>query len=118
MDDISQPGSRTMNNKARSVPAHSRAGLGTQGTWRTRDFSKGQIALLFLTMAAIASIPIILHPLPPLADYINHLSRMHVIASIGSDPDLSRYYEIDWQIVPNLMMDLFVPPLNRIVAKS
>src|SRR5262245_56531721 len=38
---------------------------------------------------------------------------MHVIASIDRDANLSRYYEIDWQIIPNLMMDLVVPVLAR-----
>jgi len=67
-------------------------------------------------MAAMASIPIILNPLPPLTDYVNHLSRMHVIASIGSDPDLARFYEINWQVIPNLMMDLVIPPLERFMS--
>src|SRR5262245_30428130 len=109
MVEINQPGNRFMREKAG-------AGLATQGTRGTRDFSNRQIALLFIAMTVIAAIPIALHPLPPLADYVNHLSRMHVIASIGSDPDLARYYEIDWQIIPNLMMDLVVPPLNQIMS--
>jgi hypothetical protein len=79
------------------------------------DFSRAQIAILFVTLMTIASIPILLNPLPPISDYINHLARMHVIASINSDPDLSRYYEIDWQVIPNLMMDLIVPPLLRLM---
>ena len=52
---------------------------------------------------------------PPLADYINHLARMHVIATIDADPDLARFYEIDWQVIPNLMMDLVVPVLERVM---
>jgi hypothetical protein len=79
------------------------------------DFSRTKIATLFVVLIAIAAIPILLNPVPPLSDYINHLARMHVIASIGSDPDLSRYYEIDWQVIPNLMMDLIVPPLLRLM---
>jgi hypothetical protein len=43
------------------------------------------------------------------------LSRMYVINAIGSDPDLARFYEIDWQIIPNLMMDLIVPLLHRVM---
>jgi hypothetical protein len=82
---------------------------------RASEFSKGQIALLFALLMAIASIPILLHPLPPISDYINHLARMHVIATINSDPDLSRYYEIDWQVIPNLMMDLIVPLFERLM---
>jgi hypothetical protein len=70
-----------------------------------------QVALMFLAFALVASFPIASHPLPPLLDYPNHLARMHVIAAIGTDPDLSRFYEIEWQIIPNLMMDMIVPLL-------
>lgn len=80
------------------------------------DFSRAQIAALFVVFAGIAAIPILLHPLPPLSDYINHLSRMHVIAAIGGDPDLARFYEIDWQLIPNLMMDMIVPLLVRFMS--
>jgi len=80
---------------------------------RVVDFSNSQIAVLFVSLAAITSIPILLHPLPPLSDYVNHLARMRVITTIGSDPDLARFYQIDWQVIPNLMMDLIVPILHR-----
>src|ERR1700684_2454827 len=73
---------------------------------RPGEFSKAKIAVSFVVLMAIVSIPIVLYPLPPISDYINHLARMHVIATGSSDPDLSRYYEIDWQVIPNLMMDL------------
>src|SRR5216683_7009313 len=58
-------------------------GLGGGGKSQIYDFSTGQIAALFVLFAAIAAIPILFHPLPPLSDYINHLSRMRVIAEIG-----------------------------------
>jgi len=64
----------------------------------------------------LAAIPILTQPLPPIEDYVNHLARMHVIASVGSDPDLARFYEINWQIVPNLMMDLIVPTLAQLMG--
>jgi hypothetical protein len=82
---------------------------------RSLDFSNRQVAMLFIVLAAITSIPIVLYPWPPLADYINHLARMHVIATVDSDPDLARFYEIDWQIIPNLMMDLVVPVLQQVM---
>jgi hypothetical protein len=84
-------------------------------TERGVDFATGQIAMLFVVLAAITSIPILLESWLPLGDYINHLARMHVIATVDTDPDLARFYQIDWQVVPNLMMDLVVPALNRIV---
>jgi hypothetical protein len=83
---------------------------------RTVDFTDRQIAGLFVVLAAITTIPVILYPWPPLADYINHLSRMHIIATIGSDPDLSKFYDVNWQIIPNLMMDMIVPPLQRLMS--
>src|SRR5437764_5907710 len=83
---------------------------------RSIGFSGAQTAVLFVVFALVASIPIITHPLPPLTDYVNHLARMHVIATIGNDPDLSRFYEIDWQIIPNLMMDLVIPRLVRFMT--
>src|SRR2546425_12269176 len=78
-------------------------------------FSARQIAALFVTLAAIGSIPILLYPWPPLADYMNHLARMRVIVAIDSDPDLARFYQVQWQLIPNLMMDLIVPSLQRVM---
>src|SRR5262249_24763265 len=83
---------------------------------RSTDFSGPQTPLLFGFFALVPSIPATPPPPPPLSDYVNHLARMHVIATIGNDPDLSRFYEIDWQIVPNLMMDLVVPRLARFMT--
>src|SRR5215813_12123730 len=80
---------------------------------RAGHFGARQIAALFAVLAVIASIPILLYPWPPLGDYINHLSRMHVIATLGRDPDLAQFYEVHWQVIPNLMMDLIVPALER-----
>jgi hypothetical protein len=87
--------------------------LAMRSVARAGDFSNRQIAALFCVLAAITAIPILLFPLPPLSDYINHLSRMHVIASVDSDPDLARFYQVTWQIIPNLMMDMVVPLLER-----
>src|SRR5215813_11139426 len=78
-------------------------------------FRGSQIAILFIALAAIASIPILLYPWPPLSDYINHLARMHVIATVSNDRDLALLYQIEWQVIPNLMMDLIVPVLQRVM---
>jgi hypothetical protein len=80
------------------------------------DFSGWQIAALFVLFASIVAIPVVLHPLPPLSDYINHLSRMHVIATIGGDPNLARFYRVDWEVIPNLMMDMILPALVRVTS--
>lgn len=78
--------------------------------------SSAGVLLLLLVLTAVASIPVVTHPLPPLSDYANHLARMHIIDAIGSDADLSHYYTIEWQLIPNLMMDLIVPVLHRFMS--
>jgi hypothetical protein len=79
-------------------------------------FRPATIAILFFVLMVVASTPIATHPLPPLSDYINHLARTHVIDAIGTDSNLSRYYTIEWQIIPNLMIDLIVPALHRFMS--
>ena len=77
--------------------------------------SSGTSTVIVLGLASVLALaPVLMYPLPPLADYPNHLARMHVIATIGSDPDLSRHYDIHWQIIPNLIMDMVVPLLTRV----
>lgn len=82
---------------------------------RGRDFSGFQVAVLFALVMLIAAIPIITNSVPPLEDYINHLARMQVIAKAGQDPNLARFYELDWEIVPNVVMDLIVPIFARVM---
>jgi hypothetical protein len=116
MTDLSEPlRAYAAKSRAQSVPTVSWRASGARDAGCTVDFSGRQIAAVFLALAAVTSIPILLNPWLPLSDYINHLSRMYVINAIGSDPDLARFYEIDWQIIPNLMMDLIVPPLRRVM---
>ena len=83
--------------------------------FRTAGFPAPQIAVLFAALVLLISIPIWTHPLPPLSDYINHLARMHVIATLAKNPQLASFYEIDWQVIPNLIMDLIVPLLARVM---
>lgn len=82
---------------------------------RAAGFSKAWIAALFAVLFGIAAIPILLNPLPPISDYVNHLARMHIIAAGNTDPLLHRYYEVNWQVIPNLMMDMIVPLFERVM---
>jgi hypothetical protein len=111
-------GFRGEQRAGQPVPAGARPALladEPQSSARAGHFSNAQIAALFAMLVAIASIPVLLYPWPPLGDYINHLARMHVIATVRSDPDLARFYQVDWQVIPNLMMDLIVPVLQRVM---
>ncbi|HME29126.1 MAG TPA: hypothetical protein VKE53_04600 [Pseudolabrys sp.] len=68
-----------------------------------------------MALILLISIPIWTHPLPPLSDYVNHLARMQVIAELSRDHPIAKFYELHWQVIPNLAMDIVVPPLARIM---
>ncbi|MGA6998085.1 MAG: hypothetical protein WBZ22_17780, partial [Pseudolabrys sp.] len=80
-----------------------------------RDFSVPQILALSVALTLLISIPIWTHPLPPLSDYVNHLARMHVIADLSRNQQLGTFYQLNWQVIPNLAMDAIVPSLARLV---
>lgn len=72
-----------------------------------------EFTIAFAALTLLVVFPVFLVDVPPLADYVNHLARMRVISVEGIDPDLSAFYRIDWQLIPNLAMDLIVPVLDR-----
>jgi hypothetical protein len=72
--------------------------------------------MLLALVAFAVAIPILNHPLPPISDYINHLATDHVVDVIDHDPDLNRFYRIEWKPIPDLMMDLMVPLLHRFMS--
>jgi hypothetical protein len=79
------------------------------------DFTGPQIIALFVALILLISIPIWTHPLPPLSDYVNHLARMQVIADLSANRSIATFYELNWQVIPNLAMDIIVSPLARVV---
>ncbi len=84
---------------------------------RTHGFTGGQIAVLFVAFTLLISIPVWTHPLPPLSDYVNHLARMQVLATLDKNPKLAEFYTVNWQVIPNLTMDFIVPVLARAGVK-
>ena len=80
-----------------------------------RDFSVPQILALSVALTLLISIPVWTHPLPPLSDYVNHLARMHVISDLSRNQQLAMFYQLNWQVIPNLAMDSIVPSLARLV---
>ncbi|CAE6789271.1 MAG: hypothetical protein H8K06_18965 [Nitrospira sp.] len=67
-------------------------------------------------MLLIALIPLVLVHIPPLVDYPNHLARVHILADNGQHPLLRQYYEIHWDLLPNLAIDILLPPLLTVVS--
>src|SRR5262249_59717760 len=95
MVDISEPiGMRTASAERPAVPMATRSGFDYGDIGQTVDFTDRQIAGLFAVLAAVTGVPIILFPWPPLADYMNHLSRMHIISTVRSHPDPAQFFHL------------------------
>lgn len=81
---------------------------------QTGAASGERMAIVFsqtLLVAALILLPLLYTLVPPLEDYPNHLARMFVLAQLPGNVFLSQFYETAWAPIPNLIMDLVVPPL-------
>lgn len=72
--------------------------------------------LALVIFALVLASPLAVTQIPPLLDYPNHLARMAILAANGADPVLARMYAIQWPIVPNIGIDLTMPPLVRLLG--
>lgn len=77
--------------------------------------TKRTICLTGIIFAAIALAPFCVVRVPGLGDMLNHLARMHVLATIGQSAALQRYYQVHWAPIPYLAMDAVVPLLARLM---
>ena len=54
-------------------------------------------------------------PLFAVADYPNHLARAYIVAHGQAEFYLSQMYAPHWAVIPNLAIDLILPPLLLIM---
>nr|WP_294543698.1 hypothetical protein [uncultured Rhodopila sp.] len=73
-------------------------------------------AMLAVAMALLA--PLFAVEIPPLLDYPNHLARLFVLANLPQDPVLSRMFMANWQIIPNLAIDVLFTPLIHVMQAN
>lgn len=66
-------------------------------------------------IAGVLLVPFAMTEIPPAVDYPNHLARCYFLAYGESDPILSRMLTANWGILPNLAIDLVLPPLIRLL---
>lgn len=59
--------------------------------------------------------PLLIVDVPPLLDYPNHLARAVVLAFAQSDPAIAAMYAPHWDIIPNLAVDILLPPLLHVL---
>src|SRR5215208_12915 len=69
-----------------------------------------------LLVSTVLVLPLLYTLIPPLEDYPNHLARMFAIAKLRESPALLGFYEVNWALIPNLIMDLLTPPLVPLVG--
>ncbi len=70
-----------------------------------------RIAASFIVVAILLIAPLTVIDTPLLADYPNHVARMHVIGNLYDDFMLAGPYAVDIDFIPNIAMDLVVPSL-------
>ncbi len=81
---------------------------GPRPWWETRGFVAAMIALAF--------VPMLYPPVPPLVDLLGHMGRYRVQLDLAHSPDLQRYFEFNWHLIGNLGVDILVVPLARLVG--
>ena len=70
-------------------------------------------ALTAMLLALV--VPVLAVRVPPLPDYPNHLARCFFLAFGAGDPVLGRMLVARWTIIPNLAMDLLLPPMMHVM---
>ena len=79
------------------------------------------LAAPWLHVAAIALLlctPLLLVAMPPLTDLPNHMVRMMLLAGQLNGSPFASHYRVHWVFVPNLGMDLLVPPLLHVMPPT
>lgn len=77
------------------------------------DSTMFRVAFCLVSIVMIA--PLLVIDTPLLADYPNHVARMHVLGNVDNIPLLSERYEIGLDLIPNIAMDLVIPWLMQVM---
>lgn len=83
---------------------------------RSRDANALGLAAAYLLLGAVTVSPLLWTRIPALVDYPNHLARMWILVHGQDIPALANNYVAHWRLLPDLAMDLVVPPLAHLVG--
>ena len=88
-----------------------------RATRRLLQLSQTRIAWwsALIAFCVVLLAPLAVVDVPPLLDYPNHLARAYVLAHGQQDPHLSQMYAPHWAVIPNLAVDLILPPLLSVM---
>lgn len=82
----------------------------SSATWRIIG-----IAVLYITLFLLIVYPLFIVRHPPLQDYANHLARMYILKN-HDNILLGRYYQVAWNFIPNLLIDITIPILSTVLT--
>ena len=82
-------------------------------TWLSSE--RHLIVAIYTFAAAVVLMPLTVIDIPLIADYPNHLARMFILGNIADDPLLAERYVVDFDFIPNLVMDFVVPWLATLL---
>ena len=68
--------------------------------------------IAFALLFVVAILPTLLVEIPAMEDYLDHLARMYILTTAGTN-DANPYYQISWAVYSDLAMDIIVPTLGR-----
>lgn len=89
-------------------------GFGRKLTSTPVRFQASQGLYFFFMLCATLLVlvaPLCTVEIPPLLDYPNHLARYFVLAFHDHMPVLAQMFDMNWDFIPNLGMDLIIPQL-------
>lgn len=70
--------------------------------------------LIFLALFLVTQIPLYWVEYPDIADFINHLARLHILQHLSESEALQQYYTLrHLKIGTNIAMEVIVPPLAK-----
>ncbi len=75
--------------------------------------NSAHVAASFVVVAILLIAPLAAIDTPLLADYPNHVARMHIISNFNDNFLLAERYAIHFDFIPNIEMDLTVPWLTN-----
>lgn len=71
----------------------------------------------FVAALVLATLlPLLLPPIPPLADLMGHMARYKIAAGGADSATLSQWYQFHWRPIGNLGVDLLVVPLAKLIG--
>jgi hypothetical protein len=73
----------------------------------------GSVYALHAALLAIALVPVFGFGILPLGDMPNHLARAFIMNALPADPDLQKYYSIEWRFFSFQSTDLLLPLLTK-----